>query len=495
MPLVGRYCNRMARYRASFFAFSVLVFAGTASAQQPQPKPQLQQTQPLPTTEGVNLPPPPIVDDPDLKPLPPAKRVVASWDEIATYLRARSADLRIALDEVGRAEAQRRVALAGVLGSITGTAGYTHNFLTHTSATFIDSTTNSPCLPGSSPTCLPSTTAAPTPDYLSGGITASLPLIAPRAWNAIHMADVNIGINKANLDDVRRILSTNVANAALTVVTNERVAELNRVGLRQALERLELAKRKTSLGAGTGLDVIRAQQDVENARSTLVSGDENARQAREAFGIAIGVAEDVSVAGDMSFEAITRQVLSMCKPAPTIEDRADIIAARERVHFARVNTWDIKTQFFPTLALTSSLGTTSQNVNPATTWNIGLGLSWNIWDGGVRYGNLRDANLQVLEAQDRLEAARRTAVIQVVQADRGVFVSQQTRDVASRSRDLAAEVDRLTRAGFMTGTGTSLDLVTAAAALRQAEINLALSDYGLIKSKILAVLALATCPL
>lgn len=481
--------------RQSLFAFAVLAFAGTASAQQPQPKqPQPQQTLPLSTAEGVNLPPPPVVDDPDLKPLPPAKRVVASWDEIASYLRARSADLRIALDEVGRAEAQRRVALAGVLGSITANAAYTHNFITHQNGTIsIDTNTGQACTAGSSSTC-PSN-INPYPDFATGGVTASLPLIAPRAWNAIHMADVNIGINKASLDDVRRVLSTNVANAALTVVTNERVAELNRVGLRQALERLELAKRKTSLGAGTGLDVIRAQQDVENARSTLVSGDENARQAREAFGIAIGVAEDVSVAGDLSFEAITRQVLSMCKPAPTIEERPDIIAARERVHFARVNTWDIKTQFFPTLALTSSLFTTTQNFNPSTTWNVGLGLSWNIWEGGARYGNLRDANLQVLEAQDRLDAARRTAVIQVVQADRGVTVAQQTRDVSARARDLAAEVDRLTRAGFMTGTGTSLDLVTAAAALRQAEINLALSDYGLIKSRILAVLALATCPL
>ena len=458
--------------RASFFAFAVLAFSSVASAQQPQPKPQVQQTLPVSTAEGVNLPPPPVVDDPDLKPFPPAKRVVASWDEIASYLRARSADLRIALDEVGRAEAQRRVALAGVLGTINTSGSYTHAFL--------------------------GTSAFASSDTASLNLSASLPIIAPRAWNAIRMADVNVGINKASLDDVRRVLSTNVANAALTVVTNERVAELNRVGLRQALERLELAKRKTSLGAGTGLDVIRAQQDVENARSTLVSGDENARQAREAFGIAIGVAEDVSVAGDLSFEAITRQVLSMCKPAPTIEERPDIIAARERVHFARVNTWDIKTQFFPTLVLNSTASTSAYSSTlavPSNSWNIQAVLAWNIWDGGARYGNLRDANLQVLEAQDRLDAARRTAVIQVVQADRGVSVAQNTRDVAARSRDLAAEVDRLTRAGFMTGQGTSLDLVTAAAALRQAEINLALSDYGLIKSRILAVLALATCPL
>ncbi len=96
---------------------------------------------------------------------------------------------------------------------------------------------------------------------------------------------------------MKRVLSTTVANDALTVVTDEHITELNRVGLRQALERLELAKRKTSLGAGTGLDVVRAQQDVENARATLVSGDENAREAREAFGLAIGVAEDVERRG------------------------------------------------------------------------------------------------------------------------------------------------------------------------------------------------------
>jgi outer membrane protein TolC len=310
------------------------------------------------------------------------------------------------------------------------------------------------------------------------------------------MADVTIDINKASLDDVKRTIATNVANAALTVLTDENIAELNRVGLRQALERLELAKRKTSLGAGTGLDVVRAQQDVETARTTLVTGDETARQAREAFGIAIGIAEDVSVAGDLGIDSLTTEVLGKCKPAPSIEERPDVIAARDRVGFQRANVWNFKTLYYPTLGLQSTLATTSISyVVPQTTWNLQAILSWTIWDGGARYGNIRDADLQVLEAQDRLDAARRTAIIQVVQADRGVAVAQQTLDVNKRSRDLAAEVDRLTRAGFATGLYTSLDLVTAAASLRQAEINLALAEFGLIKAKILAVLALATCPL
>jgi multidrug efflux system outer membrane protein len=480
----------------------VALATAPASAQQPKPQPQTQgvagTTAPLSLpTAPVNLPPPPPVSDPDLTPLPPAKLTVSSWNEITAYLRARSADLRIAIDEVARAEAQRHVALAGVLGSITANGAYTHNFLTATTQQYFDVGTGRSCVGGSSPTCvavgLPTT--SPTPDILGGQINASLPIIAPQQWNAIHMADVTIGIDKASLDDTKRIIATNVANAALTVVTDEYIAELNRVGLRQALERLELAKRKTALGAGTGLDVVRAEQDVSAARSTLVTGDETAREAREAFGLAIGVSQDVSVAGDLSFDALTTQVLSECKPAPTIEERPDVIAARERVHFARVNTWDIKTQFFPTLSFQSALSTTTLPVVPSTTWNFQAVLSWTLWDGGARYGNLRDANIQVLEAQDKLESVRRTAIIQVVQAQRGVEVAQRTRDVAARSRDLAKEVDRLTRAGFMTGQGTSLDLVTAAAALRQAEINLALAEYGVVKAKILAVLSLATCPL
>jgi outer membrane protein TolC len=453
------------------------------------------QTQTLPVTnpnpQALNLPPPPPVDDPDLRPLPPAKRTVASWDEITSYLRARSADIRVALDEVGRAQAQRREAVAGVLGTINATGAYTHNFLTATSG--YNPALMTSCTPGT-PGCSVTSTI-PAPDYVSGSIVGALPLIAPQAWVGIHIADVNIDVQKTSLEDIKRTIATSVANAAIAVVTAEHVADLNRVGLRQSLESLELAKRKTSLGAGTGLDIVRAQQNVENARTTLVTGDESAREAREAFGISIGVAEDVSVAGDLSFEAITKQVMTQCKPSPNVEQRTDVIAAREKLHYARVNVWSINTQFFPILTLQSTLASTSLSyANPKTTWNMQAVLTWAIWDGGVRYGQMRDYNLQVLEAQDRLDAALRNAIIQVVQADRGVQVAEDTRAVSLRARDLASEVDRLTRAGFMTGLYTSLDLVTSSAALRQAEINLALADYGLVKAKVLKVLALATCP-
>jgi outer membrane protein TolC len=50
-----------------------------------------------------------------------------------------------------------------------------------------------------------------------------------------------------------------------------------------------------------------------------------------------------------------------------------------------------------------------------------------------------------------------------------------------------------TREGYASGLGTSLDLVTSAQALRQAEINLVLLDFELAQARAGAVLVNAEC--
>ena len=87
------------------------------------------------------------------------------------------------------------------------------------------------------------------------------------------------------VSDTRRTLDLSLANQIVSVVTAERSAEINRSGLRVALEQLELSKRKEALGAATALDVVRAKQNAANARAALVNGDEALREAREALGL------------------------------------------------------------------------------------------------------------------------------------------------------------------------------------------------------------------
>jgi len=117
-----------------------------------------------------------------------------------------------------------------------------------------------------------------------------------------------------------------------------------------------------------------------------------------------------------------------------------------------------------------------------------------IWDGGTRYGNLRSMRAAEDIAAQQLEALKRQAIIQVEQAQRQLGVAEASDKVASEQRDLAAQNDTMTQTAYAAGQGTSLELVTASEAHRQAEINLALQDFNVVKARILALLALATCP-
>lgn len=465
-------------------ALLVVTFAGRSALAQPAAEPP--EAPPAQTAPSTELPRAPEVDDPMLAPIPRPKIEVGNWDEALKHVRARSTDLRIAAQEIARAEAQSRSALAGALMTINGQGTYTHNLITNS--------TLQPVRSGDGLGFRPVNT--PFPDFVNGSLVATQPVFALRSWYAIGTAERSENAAHLTLEDTKRQIALNVANAIVGVVTAERVAELNRLGLRNALTRLELAIRRSTLGSGTGLDVVRARQDVEVTRATLIAGDEALRQAREALGLALGVPEQVGVPPSVDLNGLEASTRTACKQAPNLDERPDIAALRERAAIAHRLVNDTKYQFAPTVDVRSTIGTTTIDTGaaPNTTWNVQAVLTVPIWDGGLRYGNLRDARAQETIADQKVEAAKRQATVQVAQAQRAVSVADDRRRVAVQTRDLAAENDRLTRTSFLEGRGTSLELVTAAQALREAEIQLAVREFELVKARVSAILALASCP-
>jgi outer membrane protein, multidrug efflux system len=473
--------------RARFpLLFLALTTASSPALAQPAPPspPQL----PSPGSEApIVIPPLPDVNDPMLIPMPPAPRNLATLEEALTLVKARSTDLRIAYLETERAAGQTRVALAGLLTTINGNASVTQNLI-------IKRTNQPGFVNGTLGTV---SVAAPQPDpWLTGGLTVIQPLVNVRNYHSWKTAEEVEKIAHLNVEDTQRNLSLNLANSLVGVVTAERVAELNRAGFRTTLERLDLTRRRRTLGAATGLDVARAQLDVESARANIVTGDESLRQAREALGLAVGLPQQVGVSKELNIDGLERAALSACRVAPSLEARPDIAAARQRVLVADRNHDNVKLQFLPTLNAVSGLNATTLDTGGAynTSWNIQAVLAVPLWEGGARYGLLRDTEAQTREAEMNLEALRRNATVQLEQARRGVSVAEASLKVAADHRALAAETDRLVRAGYAEGQFTSLDLVTAAATLRQADIDLALKEFGLVQARILAILSLATCP-
>jgi outer membrane protein, multidrug efflux system len=424
-----------------------------------------------------SLPPAPKVDDPMLAPLPAPRRMLASWEEALTLVRSRSADLRLALDEVERAEGASRIALAGALTQVNATGSLTYNFLQ-----------------GSYPVSPGVTLAYPTRTVVAGQLGLVQPVLSPRAWYAVGTAHRAEDVARMTVDDRKRTLATDVATTLVAEMAAERVAELNRVGLRQALERLAIAHRREDLGSGTHLDVLRAEQDTDAARAAVVSGDETTRQNREALGIALGLAEAVGAAPGINIDGLVRDTGTGCRLVGTIDDRADLRALHMQVNIASRGEKDVWYQFSPTVTFQSTLAASNDALAiPPVTWNIQGVLSIPLWDGGARYGQLRQARAVKDEAEQTLVAQRRAVVIQIEQARRAVDVAQDSLKVAVDAEDHARQVDRMTQVGFLKGQGTSLDLVVSAGALRQAQISRALRDFDLVRARIDALLALADC--
>jgi outer membrane protein TolC len=437
-----------------------------------------------------------------LTPVPPPARLLGSWQEALAYVRARSTDLRIAVDQALQAEAQTRIALAAYLPTINATGIATHNFLTKDNVPKAQTLTGTTLVNGA-PTpvtvTVPAsggTTTTPTPDYVTGNVQIQQAIINVPALDQVSIDELAEDVAHLSVEAEKRVLALSVANDVVAVVTAERSAEINRVGLRVALEQVEIASQKHSLGVATGLDLVRAQQNAANARATLVTGDESLREAREGLGLALGLAEETGVAPNVSLDGVADAAVASCRAVPSVDERPDVVQARTNLEVAKRNLRNVWYQFLPTLSAQSTLASTGQPVysSLATTWNIQGILSISIWDGGARYGMLRNARAAEDIAAQTLEALRRQAVIQVEQAKRQLVVADASYRVAFEQRDLAEKNDRMTQAAFASGQATSLELVTASEAHRQAELNLALQEFGVVKARLAAMLALAACP-
>jgi outer membrane protein TolC len=456
-------------------ALLVGLVSTTALAEPPTPVPPPTQFQPK-------------VEDPMLAPVLPAPRQVSTWDEALALVKERSTDLDSARAGVERAEGRWRQALASLLPNARLAGGVGVDLLNTDNAVLATSGAVLPAVPSASG-------RTPTAPLASVGASLTQSVVDVSAWRGLSSAEASQHSAEANLQDVRRRLTLGLARSLVAVVSAERAAELNRVGLRQALERAALVQRTLELGAATQLDLARTRQDVEVARQSLISGDEQLRRAREALGLALGFDQAVGVTQAFQLQGLVAETQSECAPLKSVSERPDLLAASTQLESARESRRQASAGYLPTLGLTSSAlaYTTEPGLGRVSTWNIAAVLSLPIWEGGLRGGLVRERAGIERQAADTLELTRRNVELEVARTRRGVEVAEALVKTAAEGRSLAEQTDQLTRRSFEIGRSGSLELVQSAAALRQAELALALREFELVQARLDSFLTEARC--
>jgi outer membrane protein TolC len=341
----------------------------------------------------------------------------------------------------------------------------------------------------------------PRNDFVAA-LTLEQPLFAPKAYFGYGMAKTEA--DAKDLDHYRRKEDAvyRDLSAFLDVITARQFAEVTVQGLSDAREHLRIAESLEAAGMGLSSDVLRAKVAVAAAESGKVTAENRLEIARRGLALAMGEpgAPPVDAAGPPP------EFPDPGTPEPGGSDetgRADLRALSLRVANAVRYVRLRRSEYLPEVGLAAAYQVDGED-GPFTpdnrTWRVGVGLTWNLFDGMRREAELGKAVAQRRSAQAYYRGLRDQAAFEAAQADLGVKEATLRGEIAHAALASAEEGVRLLKARYENHLGRMVDLLDAQTALDGARASRirAENDVRLSRAQRLyasgGLLAFATSP-
>ncbi|WP_141333309.1 TolC family protein [Myxococcus sp. AB025B] len=299
-------------------------------------------------------------------------------------------------------------------------------------------------------------------------------IIAPQLWAGIQAAYKSERVAELNVEQARREILFGVAQAyygaaaqAQAVTVQERLVELNGA-------RAKDTKIRFDAGTVTRVALLRAEQDLSRAEQDLI-------RARNALASAKLVLATLLALDSPDFEVapppepqVPVKTEAEVLVQKSLEQRADVAAARETTELARINKRGVWFSYLPTLGVTGQfrVANAAGFQGRSDIWLITFGANWTLWDGGLREANLSEASARIAESLATQRKAELTARQEVKTAQLDLESALANRLKAEQTVELAREGQRLTDVSFKAGVATYLEVADANTALTQAEIGL-----------------------
>jgi outer membrane protein len=256
----------------------------------------------------------------------------------------------------------------------------------------------------------------------------------------------------------------------------------------QALERADLNLRSArgffEVGTRPKSDVARAEVDVANARLDLIRARNAEQVARVGLNTAMGIAADAptDVQDNLVYEETTVNRGQLLGEA--LAQRPEYKQARLRVSEAEARMRRAFRDFFPDVTANAFYGGTRTDLNEI--WEVGVALSWTIFDGGNRIARFRETKASVESAQATVRSTELDIGREVEQAQLIVNEGRERIAAAQVAVASAQENFRLAQGRFDAGVGTILELTDAQLFLTQAQNTeaQALADYRIAVARL-----------
>jgi len=236
--------------------------------------------------------------------------------------------------------------------------------------------------------------------------------------------------------------------------------------LGEARETLRLAEEREANGLGLRSDTLQARVRLAEAERRRLSSANDLQLARRRLALAMGrEGGEVTIARPL--EAADLPVDAASVPQP----RGDLQSALAEAEAAELARRQSRAGYLPRLGVTASYAWHDPDLpfgTEAASWQVGAGLTWELFDGLRRSGSVNRTAAQQRAARFQAEELRRAVALQTREAELRASEAELQRDSAQAAVAAAEESQRLLLQRYENGLSPLSDLLAAQAALDQA---------------------------
>ncbi|HEY5043182.1 MAG TPA: TolC family protein [Verrucomicrobiae bacterium] len=334
-----------------------------------------------------------------------------------------------------------------------------------------------------------------------------------QSWNAgiqivqsIYMGGRMVAAFKAaNATDKQALANyqTSVADTLLNVQVAyyDVLLAAQQITVREASVNLlekELEDQQHRLDAGTvpKFNVLRAEVAVANERPNLISARNNYRIAKNNLANLLGynlprdVWEDIPLNLTDDFNTAPYQINLPDAIQQALTRRTELVSLRKNIELQQLNIVNAKSGYKPTVSVFAGYNWMNSQFSTDlhdqfNGWNAGAQMSWNIFDGALTSGKVKQAKAQFDKSKTTLADQSRQIELQVRTAYSDFIQAREILDSQQKVQEEADEALREAKARAEAGTGTQLDVLDAETSLTQARTTQiqAEHDYAAARAK------------
>jgi outer membrane protein TolC len=326
-------------------------------------------------------------------------------------------------------------------------------------------------------------------------IAVSQPVIDLRALNDYRAAALNERAEARGVKSARELVVLVAVNQYLEVVTAANRIELTKAQLETAQALGQQATDLKASGLVANVDVIRAQVQIQNQRQRSIVAENDYAKARLQLARAIGLppGQAFTLTDKIPFAPLDNLTIEDAL-ARAYDQRADFLAARDRLAAAEATRRAADAQLLPTLTFDGDYGTIGQKWSEAhPTYTFGANVHIPVFEAGRAQARRAEGNAILRRRQAELEDVKGQIDIDVRSSFLDVRAAAQQLEAAKTTVDLARQELEQARDRFAAGVTSNIEVTQAQESVASASDTYlaALYAHNLAKASLARALGVA----